>query len=231
MPGKRYLLMTSQKNDVFAAIRDAGLAATDFEWIEVPDTNHTSEDVSVLIFKGMPYFFQFGIGSYRGTLCDATISPGRERRIEQYNARDWEGVVALVVEWLGYLKREHLAPDLWASAVAAGVPDLGAVSGLPAGPLSAAEAEGVAPLLAGLQERLLEAPHLSQSDRRYIGERFDDIKSRLTASDRRTLVLGVAGIVFTVLLGRPGGWPEMQGVLTALADFMRVVIASRLLPP
>ena len=104
-------LLTSQKNQVFERVQQAGLDPTRFEWSKSSETGIVSSELRV---KDAPYFFRFewqatGLGHRRvSRLC-----PGPDTREVVLEPYDWESQLIHVRQWLTLLRREIEAPDLW----------------------------------------------------------------------------------------------------------------------
>jgi hypothetical protein len=102
-------LLTSQKDDVYRVVEEAGFDPREFEWeVEqlavgtVPVLRHTAG-----------FFFQFMVNDRSGHFGYG--SPGEQTQSEFFETRygGWEEVLPLVALWLSYLRREIRAPDLW----------------------------------------------------------------------------------------------------------------------
>lgn len=104
-------LLKSQENDVFLAVRASGLDPSTFKWEMKKSEADRSNLVSVLIHKPTEYWFMFDMGD-DGHLC--TYSPGEDTLFGGEYPGTWPNQMAYVRNWLGYLKREAEAPDLWA---------------------------------------------------------------------------------------------------------------------
>jgi hypothetical protein len=118
MPDSR--LLKSQKNDVFTAIRNAGLETSEFRWDDVASPEYgVGHNASQLTHTPTDFFFIFDATIRFGLL--GVYSPGTDMRVEKYSAGDWQTQLFVVIRWLELLGRE-LQPDLW--SLAAGPMDL-----------------------------------------------------------------------------------------------------------
>ena len=113
-------LTRRQKNAVLEAIRSAGLDPLDFDWQEVASTvtqrgsGSPPFTVERLYHRPTEYWFCFDVENRRGWLW-AIFTPGREGVRQRENVQDnFAAVWSYFVDWLGRLKQEHDAPDLWA---------------------------------------------------------------------------------------------------------------------
>lgn len=69
--------------------------------------------VEALLHVPTAYGFSFDIDVTRGHHY-AIYQPGPQGPTEKTNAGDWPQELSYVRQWLGYVKREYEAPDLWA---------------------------------------------------------------------------------------------------------------------
>jgi hypothetical protein len=112
-------LLTTQRNQVLAEIRDAGLNPAEFEWRDVvSDVTKTGLGSPPYTVQGIVHLpagagFVFDLDSRRGHHY-AIFRPGRDGPSERINADTWFVALNYVREWLGLVKREYETPDLWA---------------------------------------------------------------------------------------------------------------------
>jgi len=107
-------LLKTQKNDVFAALNEAGLVPGEFQWGTKKHTRYdcgqTDYTISVVSHIPTGYYCEF-LSS--GGL---SYSPGQERTVEfRQVVGDWTDVKNALHPWLESLKRELKAPDPWAN--------------------------------------------------------------------------------------------------------------------
>jgi hypothetical protein len=146
-------LLRSQQNAVLHAIQEAGLGVADFEWEEVrrsvgSGASARQETYPKLGYKGSQFFFAFDNPTVGTAGHGARFSPGAEHLAEIRNSSDWSYQLHQFALWLGYLKREISAPDLW-GAVAQG-------SALLRGEADQSDSENT-PLTTSEQERIASA--------------------------------------------------------------------------
>lgn len=105
-----YRLLKSQKNEVFLLIQEAGLSPFEFGLEECTEENENGVKFHShrLVHKPSTYALTFGEGF-------VTYSPGAKRPTSWEARPNWSGMLEAVQRWLGYLKREVEAPDLWAA--------------------------------------------------------------------------------------------------------------------
>lgn len=109
-PGK---LLPSQRNDVFLAVQASGLDPKDFDWEEVLSAQNKRSLVSRLRHSPTGFHFHFDLTAGGSHWCK--YAPGSSTPSLVATPGSWTAQVMHVSQWLGYLKRETEAPDLWAT--------------------------------------------------------------------------------------------------------------------
>ncbi len=105
-----FLLLKSQKNEIFTLIKDIGLNPANFKWEVVSNSINTFQNVSQLEYIDTQYYFKFDHiveGHY------AMFSPGFSEAVSEGQAISWDSQIEYVKEWLDRLKIEVEEPDLW----------------------------------------------------------------------------------------------------------------------
>ncbi len=103
-----------ERNLVLQVIQQMGLDASEFEWRTIPNEDLAGFDVyaftcSELVHRPTGFYFLFG--GYR-----VRFSPGSTRKVDHEEHRDsWDIKGRQLALWLGRVKGEHEAPDLWAA--------------------------------------------------------------------------------------------------------------------
>lgn len=114
-----HALSTTRKNAVLGAIQAAGLDAADFVWrdrrssVTQVGAGRDAYTVEQLFHQPTGYWFRFDIDAARGSLW-AIYDPGPEGASRRDHAGTWELVLGYAQRWLGWVKQEYDAPDLWA---------------------------------------------------------------------------------------------------------------------
>jgi hypothetical protein len=98
-------LLKSQKNEVLLTIQASGMDPSDFE-LSAPASGRGT----ILTHFPSAYWFFFDEN-------DVSFSPAQEEKQDTFRTLFWKERVSFLKDWLGYLKRELDAPDLWASLV------------------------------------------------------------------------------------------------------------------
>jgi hypothetical protein len=104
-------LLPTQRDAVFNDVTTLGFNPSDFVWA----MDALSGD-DILEYRSSPYFrFQFEDGNSVGHRI-GRYSPGGELVEQRVGAHSWAEQRSQLQQWLGHLRRELDAPDLWAQA-------------------------------------------------------------------------------------------------------------------
>src|SRR5438876_7379074 len=100
-------LLRSQANEVFEAIKSAGLEPSDFDWEDIVGHN-SGMRVSQLAHKRSGYYFTFdNFGEFY-----SQWEPGYQTRVDSSYWEDWRDQLNRFQLWLSYVRRETESPDL-----------------------------------------------------------------------------------------------------------------------
>lgn len=117
---EKLLILRSHANDVFNAVRAAGLDPTDFVWEITSSSNRSEDQVSILRHRSTGAYFTFDFAYGDEHRCQ--YYPGGEGPFpRKESTTTWLGQLEAVKSWLSIVAKEA-APDLWATA--AGEPNL-----------------------------------------------------------------------------------------------------------
>jgi hypothetical protein len=110
-------LLKSQRNTVGQIIVNRGLNIQEFVWSATPTSviqvglGQEPITVSTLVHGPTGFYFVFDFDSVRNHHCN--FRPGLDSPEERHGPHNWGVQAQYVHTWLGYVKREHEAPDLW----------------------------------------------------------------------------------------------------------------------
>jgi hypothetical protein len=188
-----HFLLQSQRNDVFAAIQEAGLNPAEFEWEE--RTSHRAHgNVPVLVHRPSHAHFVFDFDFNRAPEQHvAEYMPGLDRPRDERSSGSWESQLVYVKSWLVYLKREWHAPNLWAELSkqkALFASDGGEVANTP---FTRAEQAEITRELAEIKAYVRKTYKLSESQYEAFNARldyFEEAASRLGRIDWRNAFVG-----------------------------------------
>ena len=108
------LILRTHKNAILGLINDVGLDPTEFEWIERP--SRTTQNVVVSEIRHRPTGFYFTF-DYTREDHYTQRSPGRDAAMDTQFPGDWRHQLHYATEWVGHVRNEYTAPDLWAALV------------------------------------------------------------------------------------------------------------------
>jgi hypothetical protein len=105
-------LLKSQANDIFAELTSNGWNPADFEWKDERSRRSSTNRalISKLVHKPSGFWFTFDNAN---SAFYVQFSPAAQTLQGTSNASSWDGQLSTFHAWLGYLKRETEAPDLW----------------------------------------------------------------------------------------------------------------------
>ena len=226
-----YRLLKTQKNEVLLLIQEAGFSPIEFGFEECTEEEEDALGAPIelhfhrLVHQPSNYALLFGKGF-------VTYSPGANTQ-ESWEARpNWSGMLDSVQRWLGYLKREVEAPDLWA-ALAEEQELLGAEPAEAVNtPFNAEEQVQVKRAIEEIRVYItathtLEAEPLAEINRKL--DYLIDASTRLGRKDWKIICVGIL-----VTLAIPQLTPSGPGVreLFAIAwHLLRHVLGSVISPP
>lgn len=104
-------LLTSQRNEIFQLIEEAGLNPSQFELLYGKSKKKEGQSASILRLKNSEYFYSFEAGIRGGHY--AIFSPGSECVKEEQAPGSWSIQMNYFMHWLKYLIREISIEDKW----------------------------------------------------------------------------------------------------------------------
>ncbi|OPF62020.1 hypothetical protein [Hydrogenophaga sp. H7] len=225
-------LLRSQRNHVFAVIKEAGFDPLDFDWSKTSTRWHDNGDSPVEELIHSPTGFHFVFDRFEGR-ANPRFTPREDRAAELDCGQvdSWEEVRHQLRRWLEIVKNEVEQPDLWVLAkedkklVAARIDDIENA------PFSLNEQERIRLAVGEIHAFLKSSAEHSQSDLQFIQARLEhlaDSSSRLGRKDWITLAMGtLTNIVVGVALA-PEAARELVRTAGALLGW--VVGNAQLLP-
>jgi len=190
-----YRLLRSQRNIAFNILARAGLDPCAFIWSDERREGslfHIDGIVSVLTHEATGHFFEFDT---RSSLSFLTFSPGRDAPEEGVTFKSWPLLWGVVEDWIGFLKREIEAPDLWAAALEAS--ELADASMAEDKPFTDEEREEARRGIETVRKKLLERGDL-QEHTAAINERLDRLEDAIAHSSRWAWFHTAIGVIFTI---------------------------------
>jgi hypothetical protein len=120
-------LLVSQRNQLLEIVREADLSPHDFDWQERDGSwaGWVNNDLPTLVHNGSDFFCAFALAehgerpvrgvTYHGGRHMLCCSPGADSPRDLFFFIPWTDLQVYFRGWLENLKRELVAPDLWAT--------------------------------------------------------------------------------------------------------------------
>lgn len=192
------VLLTSQRNDLFATIQNYGLAPEDFKPYESVRWKKAE-----LTHKPTDYFFRIQIGGL--TTFRAIFSPGEELLTEERPCATWSNVMSWFSDWLSNILRETGTPDLWDGLAGENqlIQDTAEQSSDNLA-FNQAELPQVRKALEEIKAYVIKTKELTEAQRKIVDARFNHMEEAATRMGRKDwlgLVIGnLLGIAFSLAL-------------------------------
>jgi hypothetical protein len=193
------LLLKSQRNEVFQAIQESGIEVASFSWVRWASVWTRDLIVSRLKHDPTEGYFHFDLQQGKHW---CRFSPGNEKAIDEGYPGSWPGQLAYVGRWLGYLKREFTATDLW--AVLSGESTLvsaGSSATADNRPFTPAERSRVAQSLAEIRAFLISAHQVNEQSVRLIDERLKYLEEASERLGRKDWLNVAFSVIANIVVG------------------------------
>ena len=197
-------MLRSQKNQVFSAIKEAGLEPSDFQWSEV-ESRLMGVEINADKLTHTPTGYYFDFDSLQGKSY-IYYCPG-ESSTKEVNAGQcgtWQGVLNHFEKWVSIVHREYSEPDLWEASsqekklIAEQIDDLDNT------PFTAPEIQRIGTAINELRLFLMSSSQHTEAQRQFIETRLhhlEEASHRLGRKDWVTLAMGtLTNIVVGVAL-------------------------------
>lgn len=182
-------LLRSQKNQVYAAIKEEGLEPSDFHWDEIKNFRR-------LIHQPTNYFFVFATNAdANDTRWAISYFPSQSIAEEAWGGyhRQWEEVLKCFKTWIKILGREHAEPDYWEVSQQQKKLIAEQINDLENSAFSAAELMRISSAINEIKEHLVTSGEHSESQIKFIATRLkhlEDASHRMGRKDWITLTMG-----------------------------------------
>jgi hypothetical protein len=203
------VLLKIQKNLLLDVIRDRGPEPTEFE---------LSEDRTFTIVNHPPSRSTFQINSLTGSSF-GVISKIGDVSWPYLDRIEWSDVVREFMEWVGTVKLEAEADDLWQQLGRGnGLLQEVAQEDLSNTPFTSAERAEIAQHLQEIKDYLKESHAVSAEQFARIEARLDEVKEASRRVGRKDWLLLFVGILFTLVLSAVIPSDLLQHILTMTAQ-------------
>ena len=199
-----FLLLKTQRNDVFVALHEQGLETAEFEWLKKSLDRGamggpSAGVVSVLQHVPTGYSFQFDVRGSSGNYW-ATYRPGRGAPQTDQACSDWPDMRGRVAQWAESVKTELEAPDLWATVAKSRV--------LPA---AAAAEENTAfteeekarlnTALVEIKQYFSTGQYFSPQQKQYFDAQFEYLHGAIDRLGKKDWLHTAVGVIFSAVIG------------------------------
>jgi len=181
------------------AIEKRSLDASQFVWEDRESTRRQDRVVSALVHRPTGYYFLFDFIDQEHW---AERSPGSDSPLDTKYPKVWGNQRVYVYEWLGYLKREIEAPDLWAEisqetelAEAVVSTEIGNT------PFTEGEQQLIAERLEEIGKFLATTQTLSDEQAQFVKKRLNYLADAASRLGRQDWLHTTIGVLFTIITG------------------------------
>lgn len=196
---EREILLQSQKNAVFNAIRQHELNPSDFAWQRRPSAHRSEIRVDAISYRpsAKKYYFEFG---FSGLGRFAAFRPGWEVAVEvRRDIRSWDEHLRILNSWVSSLRREVEAPDLWAT-VSQEKALAEAASGVANTPFTTEEQQYISQQLHEIKEYLFRTQDLSEQHREFVTRQLDYLKEAAKRQGRTDWLKMIVGTLLGIVM-------------------------------
>lgn len=220
-----YELLRSQRNQLFAGIKDQGLDPFVFRWEKELSPVDGETMVPKLVYNDALFWFLFDLREGKQYVA---FSPGNETPIEHEHSGSWKRVLQKFLNWLGYLKRETDEPDFWEQVSLFSKPSgFRTPSDEVNSHFSVVEAKQIENGLADILKYVKATVSISSAQTVYLEDRLGYLEkaiSRLGRLDWLHSCIGVIGSMIASLALAPENqtaiWQIIKGSLTGIVRLL-----------
>jgi hypothetical protein len=198
MKKKKYVLLPSQKNQVFDMIEQTELNPANFEWSETQSKYIENLWVPKITYAGSEFFYLFD--SLGGNTLAATYSPGEEKLIDETgNLSGWALQRTYVSNWLYYLRREIGRPNLWAEIAKYKFhPASEIVTNISNEPFTFQQVEQILFALKQVKTYIEQQKIASEEQMRFVNEKLDYLAEAVKRQGRKDWIYTCIGAMVTI---------------------------------
>lgn len=196
-------LLKYQKDELFEAVRDAGLKPSDFEWRHFVSMMGDVHVAQGLAYRGSEYSFVFDRSWEGGAfpwLEDVVVmSLGEGCLTTELRCASWDDQVRLFAGWLARLVREVNAPDYWSQLAEQAVSASPALAEPAAqGPFDDDERARLRAALSRIERRLTEGFDAGEDRVKFATREVTYLTESAGRLNRRDWTLAAVGVVTTM---------------------------------
>jgi hypothetical protein len=194
----KMLILKTQANEIFDAIRNKGLDPIEFEWQECDSIVTRNIKVSRLAHRpsGFYFIFDFSKSSHY-----AEFSPGVDSIVKREYPGSWMYQKEYVIKWLDSLKKEIEAPDLWNIILQEKQLTKAAIDSTVNSCFTEEEKSHIAEAMNNIQNYLLTTQNFEDKYVKFIEDRLNYLKEAADRQGRQDWLHTVIGVLFTIVMG------------------------------
>ena len=225
---RKSLILKSQADQIFFIINQLKLKPEEFVWKEANSGISKELIVSKLIHTNTNYFFKFDFnqGSH---YC--VFSPGETKQTDTQFPGDWNLQLSYFKNWLTYLKREIVSPDLWSQIDKENILAKGVTEYEDNLLFTQSEYEKIRISLNELKEFIITTQNLSQNDLKYLETRMNYLEESSKRLGRKDWISILIGVLTNIIIGLALAPETAKELFKITSDaFNWLLINSFLLP-
>jgi len=223
------LFLKSRRNEIFETIQSSGYNPAEFEWSDESSINYPGSTVPKLTHKPSAYYCQ--LETLNGKTFFLGFAPGSDDKIGSTYVSSFDSMLKVLTTWLGYVKREFEAPDLWAAAYEEKKFAEAAASEPTNAPFSLEEQQYIASQLNEIKEFLRKTHDLTQEKLSFIEDRLSYLEDATKRQGRRDWMHLALGVIFSIILQLALPGETARELLRFMASiFSRIIGAVGFLP-
>ena len=195
---RKSLVLKSQADQIFYIINQHQMKPEEFIWNETNSGITTELIVSKLIHTKTNYFFKFDLnkGSH---YC--VFSPGETKQTDTQFPGGWDFQINYFKNWLIYLKREIVSPDLWNQIDKGNILAKGVTEYKDNRLFTSNEYEKIRMSLNELKEYLITTQNLSSNELKFLETRISYLEESSKRLGRKDWVSILIGVLANIIIG------------------------------
>jgi hypothetical protein len=206
-------LLVSQRNQLLEIVREADLSPGDFEWQERDGSwaGWVNNDLPTLVHVPSDFFCAFALAehgerpvrgvTYHGGRHMLCCSPGTDSPRDMFFFIPWTDLQIYFRSWLENLKRELVAPDLWATLQnQSALLRFAGREETENSPFSGEERNRIQASLEQIKSEMITTQMLTSGQTQILLERLDYLIDASSRLGRKDWILTAAGVVIGVVV-------------------------------